>query len=285
MSEYFYVAILLIIGLGAILILSGCKSNPNPNPEPEPEPNKPKWEDYYPDNIYVPLIDLNKKKWIQTDYNSPNWANYINLIEGWNNNLEKPPIPKGEISDRKLYVILFQKKSNGEYLFQWTSDMQVWGKVDYWASPEEFLECTKNENGDCDINGYYRDDCDGFARFHNEYLFVWCFYWCSLFLEIYWKKKVLVQVGDQLIEKWNTYGHAITAYKVNPESNWKCFSNQSWVAQLHGEKNLMKIVYKFVPINNPQFADKYQLIKVVARHPIEGNLLWQLNGKDHNILA
>jgi len=63
----------------------------------------------------------------------------------------------------------------------------------------------------------------------------------------------------------------------------QCFSNQSWVASLSGEDELMKIVYKFVPIDNPQFADRYQLIKVVARHPINGELLFELKGDDLDV--
>jgi len=276
--------ILIILGVLAIYFLSGCKKETKPTPDPDPGPDKPKWEDHFPVNWHKPLIDINKKKWIASNYNSIDWDNYIVLINLWNNILEKLPIKKGEVSDRKLYVILFQKKENGEYLFLWTSDMQIWGVKDYWTPPEKFL-ILKNEEGDPDPNGLYRDDCDTFARLHCQYLHEWCDYWLVWFVGIYWKKKILVQVGDQLIEKWEKYGHAITVYKINPESNWKCFSNQSWVSSLNGEDDLMKIVYKFVPINNPQFADKYQLIKVVARHPVEGYMLWQLEGKDHTIIS
>jgi len=278
------IIIFVIIGI-IILLLSRRKPKPNPpNPEPDPEPDKPKWEDYYPINWYVPLVDWNKKKWIPSNHNSGEWDNYIIQIDLWNETLERLPIKKGEVSDRKLYLILFQKKDNGEYLFRWTSDMQIWGQIDHWAPPEQFL-ILKDEEGNPDPDGKYRDDCDGFAKLHNQYIFEWCNYWLCWFIEVYWKKKILVQVGDQLIEKWENYGHAITVYKINPESNWKCFSNQSWVASLNGEDNLMKIVYKFVPINNPQFADKYQLVKVVARHPVEGYMLWQLEGKDHIIIS
>ena len=277
--------ILLILLIGVGIFLSGCKSKPKPPPDPVPDPNKPKWEDYYPLNWYIPLVDWNKGKWILSDYNSEVWDNYIILVDLWNETLEKLTIKKGEVSDRKLYLILFQKKDNGEYLFQWTSDMQVWGKIDYWAPPEEFLKCLKNAEGICDELGYYRDDCDGFARLHCQYLSEWCNYWLCWFVEVYWQKKILVQVGDQLIEKWEGYGHAITVYKISPESNWKGFSNQSWTASLNGEDNFMKLIYKFVPINNPQYADKCQLVKVVARHPVEGNLLWQLEGKDHIIIS
>lgn len=268
--------ILIIAGILAFL-LTGCKSNPTPEPEPGPEPNKPKWKDHFPENWYIPLVDWNKKKWISSDYDSKEWDNYVIQINLWNKNLEKLSIKKGEISDRKLYLILFQKKDNGEYLFKWTSDMKIWGQRDHWAPPEQFL-ILKNEEGNFDPNGKYRDDCDTFAKFHNQYLFEWCDYWLSWFLGIYWKKKTIVEVGDQLIEKWTNYGHAITVYKKSPESNWKCFSNQSWVATLEDKKNLMDIVYKYVPINNPQFADKYKLMHVTARHPISGELLWQLKG-------
>lgn len=277
-------AIIWIIG---IIILIGLyfllrKKGNGIIPEPEPEPNNPKWEDYYPKNWYKPLVDWNKKKWIPSNHNSKEWDNYVIQVNLWNETLEKLSIKKGEISDRKLYLILFQKKDNGEYLFRWNSDMQIWGQKDHWAPPELFL-ILKDENGNPDPDGKYRDDCDTFSRFHNQYLFESCKYWLSLFLEIYWKKKVLVQVGDKLIEKWNSYGHAITVYKKDSESNWKCFSNQSWVASLSGEDELMKIVYKFVPIDNPQFADRYQLIKVVARHPINGELLFELKGDDLDV--
>lgn len=267
----------ILIFLTSYFLLKKKGNGVIPEPEPEPEP-KPKWEDYYPENSYMPLIDLNGKKWIASDYNSKEWENYILKVNFWNETLEKLPIKKGEVSDRKLYLILSQKKENGEYLFEWTSDIQIWGQKDYWAPPESFL-ILKDENGNPDPNGKYRDDCDGLARFHNQYLYEYCKYWLSWFVEIYWKKRIYVKVGEQLVEKWNNYGHAITVYKKDPESNWKCFSNQSWVASLNGEDDFMNIIYKFVPINNPQFADKYQLQYIIARHPINGKLLWQLKGE------
>ncbi|GAH87437.1 unnamed protein product, partial [marine sediment metagenome] len=119
--------VLIILGIGLIIFLSGCKKPITPEPNPEPEPNKPKWEDYFPKNWYKPLVDWNKGKWILSDYNSKEWDNYIMQVNFWNETLERLPIKKGEISDRKLYLILFQKKDNGEYLFKWTSDMQIWG--------------------------------------------------------------------------------------------------------------------------------------------------------------
>jgi len=276
--------IAVIIGAFVIYFLTGCKHEINPNPDPEPEPDTPKWEDYYPLNWYKPLIDWSKAKWIPSNHDTEEWDNYIVLIAFWNDTLEKLPIKKGEVSDRKLYVILFQKKDNGDYLFRWTSDMQIWGVKDYWTPPEKFL-ILKDEEGNPDPDGLYRDDCDTFARLTCQYLHDWCDYWLVWFVGIYWKKKITVQVGDQLIEKWEKYGHAITVYKTDPESNWKCFSNQSWVSSLNGEDNFMKIVYKFVPIDNPAFADKYELVSVEARHPVEGNLLWQLNGDDHTIIS
>ena len=277
--------ILLILLIAVAIYFTWCKqTSPGPGPGPDPGPNVPKWEDHYPVNWHKPLIDINKKKWIASDYNSIDWDNYIVLINLWNNILDKlPAIKKGEVSDRKLYVILFQKKENGEYLFIWTSDMQIWGLVDYWTPPEKFL-ILKDEEGKPDPNGKYRDDCDTFARLHCQYLHEWCDYWLVWFLEVYWQKKLLIQVGDQLIEKWQSYGHAITVYKIDPDSKWKGLSNQSWVATLAGEDNFMKLVYKFVPINNPEFSEKYKLVKVIARHPIEGYMLWQLEGKDHIII-
>lgn len=268
--------ILAIIAIVIILamFLQGCRSPKPPVPEPpEPNPVEKTWEDYYPLNHYKPLIDLDKAKWIHSDYESVEWKNYIRLIDNWNKTLYSDIIPKGEISDRKLWLILRQKKIDGSFLFEWTSDMDIWGKIDHWASPEMFL-ILKDKNGNPDPNGNYRDDCDTFCKFHNQYLFEFCNYWLSLFVEIYWKKRYWNEVSNSY--QWESLGHAITLYKITPDDDWKCFSNQTWLSANHGEKEISDYVFKFVPINKPEFVDKYQLTKVRARHPISGKLLFEV---------
>jgi hypothetical protein len=212
-------------------------------------------------------------KWINSNYDSELWQNYTSKIVNWNNELSKLPIEAGEVSDRKLYLILNQKKPDGKYLFQWTSDLEVWGKEDYWAAPEKFLEYPKNQDGEMDlVNGCYRDDCDGFARFHCQYLTEWANYWCVLFLEVYWRRKSN--------DVWKSLGHAITVYKQTPETGWKCFSNQTWLSSVTSKDSLLEWVYTFVPIDDPVYQDNYQLIRVVAREPITGEMLFQLDGDD-----
>jgi hypothetical protein len=269
--------IILAIAVIAFMFLSGCKPKPKPpEPDPEPDPDKPKWSDYYPIGWYKPLVDL-YNKWVHSDYESIEWQNYVSLINGWNETLYNNNIPKGEISDRKLWLILRQKKSNGEYLFKWTSDMDIWGKTDHWAAPEQFL-ILKDKDGNPDPDGKYRDDCDTFCRLHNQYLFETCNYWLSLFVEVYWKKKYWNKVSDSY--QWKSLGHAITLYKITPDDDWKCFSNQQWLSASHGEKRIIDYVYKFVPINKPEFVDQYELIRIKARHPISGELLWEVKGDD-----
>jgi hypothetical protein len=269
--------LILILGLIILILLASCKPKPIPTPEPDPEPDKPKWSDYYPVNWYEPKLDWDKHKWIYSDYESLEWAKYITLIHNWNETLHNDYIPKGEISDGKLWLMLRQRKDNGSFLFEWTSDLDIWNKPDHWASPEKFL-ILKDKDGNPDPNGHYRDDCDTFARFHNQYLFETCNYWMSLFLEVYWKKRYWNDVSNSY--QWQNLGHAITVYKETPDSDWKCFSNQQWLSASHGEKRIKDFVFKFVPINLEEFKDKYELIKVRARHPIEGTLLWEVKGED-----
>jgi hypothetical protein len=283
------ILIIIIVIIALVIYVQRQQNNPvpvpppePPDPEPEPEPDKPKWSDYYPINYFKPLVDLNKGKWIHSDYESPLWTNYVNLINNWNETLEKQSIVKGEISDRKLWVILSQDHPKGGKLYEWTSDLDVYDDIDYWASPEKMHEYKKDKDGNRDdVFGKYRDDCDGFARFHNQYLFETCNYWLCLFLEIYWKKRYWNNVSNSY--QWKNLGHAITVYKEDPESDWKCFSNQTWLSASHGEKRINDFVFKFVPINLEQFKDKYELTRIRARHPIEGTLLWDVKGEDLNV--
>jgi len=254
--------IILGIAVIAFMFLSGCNKKPKPEPpEPEPEP-EPKWEIFYPVDYTLPAIDLGKLKWEITAYGTEIYNRYVKRVDWWNENIERLPIvQKGEINDRKLFAILHLKNSDGSYKFRWTSDMERWDKKDHWASPENFLtlvdeDCRVIEPEEFEPNpeGFYRDDCDGFCRKHCKYLIKWCKYYLSFFLEVYWEK--LLDNGT-----WKGLGHAITVYKKTPESNWGCFSNQQWLSASGELTSFMGFVYKFVPVNNPDFKDKYRLTR------------------------
>lgn len=263
------IAMLIMAGILALFI-GACKKKPEPplpDPDPEPEPvPKPKWSDYYPKGWYVPTIDWGNK-WRERDFDSPEWLQYervlVELFKATGRDLW---------NDAALSRILMTKLPDGRYLFKWTSDMAIWGVGDHWATPAEMLECRKDEKGNCDPNGLYRDDCDGFAGLNCDVLHRIIQYPLAWWIEIYWQRKAN--------DVWRGSGHAITVYKREMEGNFRVFCNQSWVGMTNGYKSIEDIVYLYVPINNPDFKDNYNLRYVKARHPITGKLLWQVNGKD-----
>ena len=253
------------------LLLGGCikkpKPEPGPEPEPEPEPNpEDKWKDYFPANWYIPFADW-WNNWRKRDFESAEWQAYEQEVDRLFKLTERPVL-----DDYALARILVTKLPDGRYFFKWTSDMDVWGLADHWSTPAEFLYCRKDEKGNCDPDGLYRDDCDGFAGLHCDILYRMIGYPLVWFMEIYWQRKKN--------DVWVSYGHAITVYKREMEGNFRVFSNQSWVGMTNGYARPEDIIFVFVPINSPLQKDNYRLLYAKARHPLTGKLLWLLKGED-----
>jgi len=260
------IAIIVVIIMG--VLFTGCGGKPKPKPPDEPE--IPKWEDYYPEGFKIPSIDL-YNKWQTRNFDSIYWANYENEVRS----IGALEGRQDKYDDYTLAMILTHKLPDGRYLFKWTDDMEIWGKVDHWGSPDEFL-IRKDENGNPDPDGLFRDDCDGFAGFHCDYLYRLCnnnflVWW----LEIYWKRRFINKLNGSYY--WKDLGHAITIYKRSPESNWRCFSNQQWLGMTDGIADIMDIVHKFVPLDKEEFKEQYEMVAIKARHPVTGKMLWELN--------
>jgi len=255
--------LVLIVCCLLALILGGCFKKPKPEPEPEPEPED-EWEDYYPVNWYKPVIDINAHKWRERNFDSPEWETYENTVLS----LMKKVDRENKFDDLTLARILTSKTDDGRYLFKWTSDMEIWEETDHWATPAEFL-ILKDENGNPDPNGLYRDDCDGFAGFHCDFLYRLCNYWIVWFIEVYWKKRYFNDFSNNY--QWKAQGHAITIYQRTAGDMWRCFSNQTFLGMTNGYATIQEIIEKFCPDD-----ENHELNRVVARHPIEGELLWQI---------
>lgn len=253
--------ILALIGVFILLVffLQGCRPPQPPVPEP-PEPPEPEksWEDYYPEGSHK-AISPNYGNWRPRNFNTPEWDKYEQTIQ----DLFKQA-NRDTYDDAHWSRVLMLKKPNGEYLFEWTSDMEIWGQDDHWCSPDEFLACLKNKQGQCVPNGKYRDDCDGFAGLSCDVLYRLIKYPLVWWLEIYWSRKS----GGV----WKSFGHAITVYKREWHNPYRVFCNQSWVASVSGKQTIDDIIQLYVPTKT--LPDSYKLLQVKARHPITGKLLW-----------
>jgi len=135
------------------------------------------------------------------------------------------------------------------------------------------IEVKDNHNFILADSGVISHNCDDFAGFHCDFLDRKSKYWLTWWIEIYWKRKYWNNVSNSY--QWKSLGHAITILKRTPESNWKCFSNNSFLGMTSGFKTFEEIIYKFVPLNVPSQADNYKLTKVVAREPVTGKLLFE----------
>ena len=240
--------IAIILFAIAVLFLVGCKKltpSPNPNPDPEPEP-EPTWEQFYPEKCYKPASIIYDSRWQKRDYGSPEWQEYDDRM------IEFMRIQDRTTADALTLARILTVKIDGKYFFVWTSDMDTWLLLDYWATPYEFVIVKKGKG-----------DCDDFAGLHCDFLFGVSEYWLVWWIEIYWKQR------GQLL------GHAITIFKETPETPWRSFSNQQFLGMTNGYESVEEIISKFCP-KDPD----HELIKVVARHPIEGYLLWIVD-KNH----
>jgi hypothetical protein len=247
--------IAMLIGAAILALFVGaCKPKPKPpepEPEPEPEPVTPKWSDFYPEGSYQPIIDLDKLKWQSMTINEQ--TQYENLIRFFMQELKRTAF-----DDYTLSRIWFVKML-GEYYFKWASDMETWQKNDYWATPFQF-SILKEGLG----------DCEDFAAVSCDYLYRMCNYWLVWWVEVYWQQYKGEIEGKPI---WKSLGHAITIYKRGIDSPYRSFSNQSWLGRENGYETIMEIVRKFSPAD-----DKHKLIKVKARHPLSGKLLFELKG-------
>ena len=131
------------------------------------------------------------------------------------------------------------------------------------------VEVQDNHNFILADSGVISHNCDDFAGLHCYYLHDLCNYYLTWWIEVYWQRKVTANGVDS----WKSLGHAITIYKRSPESNWRCFSNQSLLGRTNGFETLEEIIRKFCPND-----DDHRLIKVAARHPMTGKLLWERKG-------
>jgi hypothetical protein len=256
---------LIVIVIIAVMFLQGCNKKPVPTPNPDPEPDKPKWEDYYPIGHKIPYDFYNK--WIKRIFDSGRWLDYENKIINFMVDEDRK-----DIFDELTLAKLLTHKENDKWFFTWTSDLEVFEKEDYWATPDEYV---------IDKNGL--GDCDDFCGFHCDFLDRKSKYWLVWWVEVYWKRYVKTNLKNpdgSYVYKWKSLGHAITILKRSPESNWKCFSNNSFLGMSNGFETLEEIIYKFVPVNDVRFKDQYELTRVRARHPIEGTLLWEVKGED-----
>jgi len=247
--------LILIIFCILGLFLGGCSKpkppNPDPDPEPSPSPNpEDSWIAYYPIGYTIPIVDWDKSKWQERDDHEQEQVDNI-MLHFMNEN------DRTDIDDLTLSLILFTKVA-GEYYFRWTSDMQTWNYEDYWATPYQFV-ITKEGKG----------DCDDFCGLHCDYLYELCQYYLVWWCEVYWQRKITANGVDS----WKSLGHAITCYKRSSESNWRCFSNQSLLGRANGFETIEEIIRKFCPND-----DDHRLIKVAARHPMTGKLLWERKG-------
>lgn len=249
------IAIIVILAFA----LQGCnkKPIPTPEPEPEPDPDKPKWDIFYPFGATFPTFDFQKNNWQIRNFNSSRWLDYENKIINFMIDEDRK-----DIFDELTLAKLLTHKENGKYFFVWTSDLEVFEKEDYWAPPDEYV-----------IDKHGLGDCDDFAGFHCDYLYRLSQYWLVWWIEVYWKRKYWNKVSNSY--QWKNLGHAITILKRSPESNWKCFSNNSFLGMTNGFETFEEIIYKFVPLNVPSQVDNYKLTKVVAREPVSGKLLFE----------
>ena len=249
--------LILIVCCLLALILGGCFKKPKPEPEPEPEPKpEDEWIPFYPQNWYKPAIDWSKGKWQQREFDTDLWWEYENKL------IEFMRIQGRDIFDALTLARVLTVKVNGQYYFKWTSDMEVWQVEDYWEIPPEVVLIKQGLT-----------DCDGFSGLHCDYLFRLSNLWLVWWIEVYWKKRYWNSVSNSY--QWKNLGHAITIFKETPESPWKCFSNQQFLGMTNGYQSIGEIVSKFCPKD-----DNHELIKVVARHPITGDLLWVID-KNH----
>ena len=234
------IAIVTIISM----VLMGCKPKPPPVPEPEPEPDT--WEHFYPKNCIKGTNLIPASEWKARDVESAEWFEYEDKIRHFMKIQER----EGIFNALTLAVVLTVKMA-GDYFFRWTSDMMVWLVADYWAHPYEFV-----------IEKMGKGDCEDFAGVHCSYLYRECDYWLVWWIEVYWKQR---RNGI-----WRGLGHAITVFKDTIDSPWRCFSNQQFLGMSNGYKDISDVISKFCPKN-----EDHELIKVVARHPMLGYMLWQ----------
>lgn len=249
---------ILIFFCIAGFFIGGCTRKTKPEPEPEPDPDKPKWEDYYPEGHTIPLIDFMKKRWQERNFKSSRWLDYENKIINFMIDEDRK-----DIFDELTLAKVLTHKENGKWFFTWTSDLEVFETEDYWATPDEYV---------IDKNGL--GDCDDFAGFHCDYLYRLSGYWLVWWIEVYWVRYVKTNLKNpdgSYIYRWKNLGHAITILKRSPESKYKCFSNNSFLGMSNGFDTIDEIVRKFCPDD-----DNHKLTKVVARHPITGELLWEI---------
>lgn len=254
--------IFAIIALVVILtmFLQGCGKKEEESHEEEEQ--KPKWSDYYPLGWFIPALDYDKRKWNARDFDSARWKHYENRVI----NFMIDEGRKNKFDDLTLAKVLTHKE-NGNYFFVWTSDLEVFGKEDYWSAPDEYL-----------IDKKGKGDCDDFAGFHCDYLHRICQYPLVWWIEVYWKRRYWNNISDSY--QWKNLGHAITIYKRSFEGNWRCFSNQQLLSMTNGVPEIKDIIYKFVPLNIQQFKDDYRLTLIRARNPITGELLFEVKGSD-----
>jgi len=235
---------LIIIG-SVLLFLYGCKpKKPVPNPEPEPEPDT--WEHFYPGNCIKGTSTKPDYRWQAREVESAKWFEYEDKIAHFMK-LEG----RENIFNALTLATVLTIKIAGSYFFKWTSDMITWLVSDYWAHPYEFV-----------IEKAGRGDCEDFAGVHCAYLHRECKYWLVWWIEIYWQQR-----SNGV---WKGLGHAITIFKETQESPWRCFSNQQYLGMSYGYADIADVVSKFCPKD-----DNHKLIKVVARHPMDGYMLWQ----------
>ena len=248
----------MVILLFLIVFLQGCRSPKPPVPEPpEPNPVEKVWEDYYPEGHTIPLIDFMKIRWQERNFKSSRWLDYENK----NVNFMIDEDRKDKYDELTLANLLTHKE-NGRYFFTWTSDVVTFANSDYLAPPAEYGLAQPGLGA-----------CDDLAGAHCDYLYRLSQYWLVWWIEVYWKRKYWNDVSNSY--QWKNLGHAITILKRTPESNWKCFSNNSFLGMTNGFDTFEEIIYKFVPLNVPSQADNYKLTKVVAREPVTGKLLFE----------
>ncbi len=185
--------LIFIVGVGIVLLLSGCKKKPIiPNPPgPEPLPPEPPPE---------PLPDPHYKYWHLVDTTTERWARYFAYMQ--------------KITKDSLMALEMMKTVNGKKHYVWTAET-----FEYWDLPDEVWE-----SGKCDCDGFARLTADGLGRFA-KYPDVWWMGYYGYYRYYFLK-------DDKWQYKIKAGGHAITVYKKNDEllafSNTNWWWNQNF---------------------------------------------------------
>jgi hypothetical protein len=186
------------------------------------------------------------------------------------------------VGNKPIWRLRFNPKamSNKREIFNGISTVSIAKKKIKEIKSKHYydIEVQDNHNFVLADSGVISHNCDDMAGLHCDYLYRLGYMPIVFWLEVYWKRRVLNTLNNTYY--WKDLGHAVTIYKRTPEDNWRCFSNQQWLAMSNGVPEIKDIVYKFVPVNNPSFKDDYELTKIYGRHPVTGKLLFEVKGSD-----